>query len=100
VHARGCTLAGRTVFRGPVQYCRYRRQYCLGSAPAGTSHSLWIADWNGDDIGAYLRTDRSRIADLPRGRLERFSLETLLRLLDRAGMHVELQVTRRSLGRR
>ena len=49
---------------------------------------------------ALVRTDRSRIADLRRGRLERFSLETLLRLLDRAGMQVELRLTPRSFGRR
>ena len=67
---------------------------------AGTELARVVAGWNGDDIGAYLRTDRSRIADLRRGRLDRFSLETLLRLLDRAGMQVELRVTPRPFGRR
>ena len=66
--------------------------------PAGIARL--VAGWNGDDIGAYLRTDHSRIADLRRRRLERFSLETLLRLLDRAGMQVELRVTPRPFGRR
>ena len=51
---------------------------------------------NGDDLGALLGTDRFRIADLRRGRLARFSLETLIRFLARAGMQVELRVTRRS----
>jgi len=63
---------------------------------AGTELARLVAGWNGDDIGTYLGTDRSRIADLRRGRLDRFSLETLLRLLDRAGVEVELRFTRRS----
>ena len=49
---------------------------------------------NGDDVGWLLGTDRFRIADLRRGRLARFSLETLLRFLARAGMQIELRVTR------
>ncbi len=49
---------------------------------------------NGDDLGALLGTDRFRIADLRRGRLARFSLEALLRFLARAGMRVDLHVTR------
>jgi len=67
---------------------------------AGAEFARFVAGCNGDDIGACLRTDRSRIADLRHGRLERFSLETLLRLLDRAGMQVELRVTPRPFGRR
>ena len=60
---------------------------------AGVELARLVADWNGDDIGAYLGTDRSRVSDLRRGNLTRFSLETLVRLLTRAGMHVELHVT-------
>jgi hypothetical protein len=48
-----------------------------------------VRSGNGDDLGALLGTDRFRIADLRRGRLARFSLETPLRLLVSAGMHVE-----------
>jgi len=51
---------------------------------------------NGDDLGSLLGTDRFRIADLRRGRLTRFSLETLLRFLARAGLRVELRVERAS----
>ena len=47
---------------------------------------------NGDDLGALLGTDRFRISDLRHGRLARFSLETLLRLLARAGMRFELRI--------
>ena len=50
---------------------------------------------NGDDLGALLGTDRFRVADLRHGRLARFSLETLLRFLARAGLQIELRVTRR-----
>lgn len=49
---------------------------------------------NGDDLASWLGTDRFRIADLRRGRLTRFSLETLLRFLARAGQRIELHVTR------
>jgi len=49
---------------------------------------------NGDDLGYLLGTDRFRIADLRRGRLARFSLETLIRFLARAGLRVELRVER------
>ena len=37
---------------------------------------------------------RERALPVGRGRLARFSLEALLRFLARAGMHVELHVTR------
>ena len=49
---------------------------------------------NGDGLASLLGTDRFRIADLRRGRLTRFSLETLLRFLVRAGLLVELRVER------
>ncbi len=49
---------------------------------------------NGDDLASLLGTDRFRIADLRRGRLTRFSLETLLRFLARAGLRVEIRVER------
>jgi hypothetical protein len=54
---------------------------------------------NGDDLGALLGIDRFRIADLRRGRLARFSLETLLRFLVRAGLRVEIRVERVRRGR-
>ena len=49
---------------------------------------------NGDDLASLLGTDRFRIADLRRGRLTRFSLETLLRFLVRAGLRVEIRAER------
>ena len=54
---------------------------------------------NGDDLASLLGTDRFRIADLRRGRVARFSLETLLRFLVRAGMRVEIRVERASRSR-
>jgi hypothetical protein len=54
---------------------------------------------NGNDLASLLGTDRFRIADLRRGRLDRFSLETLLRFLVRAGLRIELRVDRVSRGR-
>jgi predicted XRE-type DNA-binding protein len=53
-----------------------------------------IAGWNADDIATLLRTDRYRIAELRRGKLDRFSLETLIRFVARLDRGIELQVTR------
>lgn len=49
-----------------------------------------VTGWNGGDIAAYLGTDRSRIAELRRGKLDRFSLETLIRYATRLNRAVEL----------
>jgi len=45
------------------------------------------------DAAVLLGTQRARVVDIRSGRLERFSLETLLRYLVRAGTRVELRVT-------
>jgi hypothetical protein len=44
------------------------------------------------DAAALLGTQRARVVDIRSGRLTRFSLETLLRYLVRAGARVELRV--------
>jgi hypothetical protein len=67
---------------------------------AGVALAECLRYGNGDDLGALLGTDRFRIADLRRSRLARFSLEMLIRFLERAGMSVELRITRRSLATR
>ena len=54
----------------------------------------FLCHGNGDDLASLLGTDRFRIADLRRGRLARFSLETLLRFLVRVGLRVEVRVER------
>jgi predicted XRE-type DNA-binding protein len=53
-----------------------------------------VSGWNADDIAAILRTDRFRVAELRREKLDRFSLETLIRYLARLDRGVELQVTK------
>ena len=45
------------------------------------------------DAAVLLGTQRARVVDIRSGRLGRFSLETLLRYLVRAGARVELHVT-------
>jgi len=45
------------------------------------------------DAAALLGTQRARVVDIRSGRLDRFSLETLLRYLVRAGASVEVRVT-------
>lgn len=45
------------------------------------------------DAARLLRTTQPRISDLRRGRLDRFSIDTLLRLLTRVGIDVELRFT-------
>ena len=49
------------------------------------------------DAGAalLLETDQPRVSNLRRGRLDRFSLETLLRFATRIGLDVELRFERR-----
>ena len=45
-----------------------------------------------DDAAYLIESDRSRVADIRRGRLTRFSLETLIRYVERLGYRVELRV--------
>ena len=45
------------------------------------------------DTARLLRTTQPRISDLRRGRLDRVSIDTLLRLLTRLGVDVELRFT-------
>jgi predicted XRE-type DNA-binding protein len=59
-----------------------------------------LRDWNADDVAFIMGTDRWRIADLRRGRLERFSLERLIRFLARLDYSVELTVREARFARR
>ena len=52
-----------------------------------------LRDWNADDIAFIMGTDRWRIADLKRARLERFSLERLIRFLARLDYRVDMAVS-------
>jgi len=53
-----------------------------------------LAGWNADDVAALIGTDRWRISDLRRGKLDRFSLETLIRYLARLRHRVVISVER------
>ena len=67
---------------------------------AGAALVPLVDHWNSDDIASLLRTERERVAELRRGKLDRFSLERLIRFLVRAGARVELQITHPSGGPR
>ena len=45
---------------------------------------------NADDVAAVIGTDQPRISDIRRGKLDRFSLETLIRFLTRLRCRVAL----------
>ena len=53
-----------------------------------------IGRWNQSVAASAIRTDQPRMSDLERNRLERFSLETLIRFLTRVDCRVELKVVR------
>jgi hypothetical protein len=61
---------------------------------AGAALARRTAGWaSAHDAAAFLCTDHSRIRDIRRGTLKRFSLETLLCLLVRANARIEIRVT-------
>ncbi|HEY4216019.1 MAG TPA: XRE family transcriptional regulator [Gemmatimonadaceae bacterium] len=60
---------------------------------AGALLAPLLEGWNADDVAALIGTDRPRISELRRGKLDRFSLETLIRYLTRLGVRVELHAT-------
>ena len=53
-----------------------------------------LKEGNADDIAAFIGTDRPRVSELRRRKLTRFSLETLIRYLDRLDHRIEINVTR------
>ena len=59
----------------------------------GTELARLLAGWNADDIAVLIGTDRARISELRRGKLDRFSLETLIRYLTRLRQRVDLTVS-------
>jgi predicted XRE-type DNA-binding protein len=60
---------------------------------AGAELAALLDGWNADDVAALIGTDRPRVSELRRGKLDRFSLETLIRYLTRLRRHVELRIT-------
>ena len=59
----------------------------------GAELAALIKEGNADNIAAHLGTDRPRVSEIRRGKLERFSLETLIRYVTRLHRRVELQIT-------
>ena len=57
-----------------------------------------VEGWSRGDASALIGVERERIAELCRGKLDRFSLERLIRLLVRAGARVELRIAPPSAG--
>jgi predicted XRE-type DNA-binding protein len=58
----------------------------------GAELAALLAHWNADDVAVLIGTDRPRISELRRGKLGRFSLETLIRYVTRLRHRVELNV--------
>lgn len=49
-----------------------------------------------NDAAELLGIQQSRVSDLVRGKIDRFSIDTLVKLLAKAGRHVELTVKRQA----
>ena len=58
---------------------------------AGAEVEQLIRGSHTEYVAARLRTDRSRVAGLRRGKLDRFSLETLIRFLDRLNRRLDVR---------
>jgi len=58
----------------------------------GRTLATLVTGWYGDDIAYVLKSERSRIAELRREKLDRFSLETLIRYLTRLDWGVEIKL--------
>lgn len=54
-----------------------------------------LEGWRRWDIAQWIGTDAARVSDIRHGRLQRFSLETLLRYADRLQFRVELTFQKR-----
>ncbi len=57
-----------------------------------------VDGWSRGDAAALIGIERERIAELCRGKLDRLSLERLIRLLVRAGARVELRIAPPTVG--
>jgi len=54
-----------------------------------------LSGWRAADIAVLIGTDQPRISELRRGKLERFSLETLIRFATRLRCRIDLRVSDR-----
>jgi predicted XRE-type DNA-binding protein len=51
-----------------------------------------IAGWNRANVAVLMHTDPARVSDLRHGRLDRFSVESLVRFLARMRHHVQVTI--------
>jgi len=63
------------------------------AAPCLAKLARLLVGWNADDVAFSIGTDRPRISELRRGKLDRFSLETLIRYLTRLRYRIDIAVT-------
>ncbi|HEY9225678.1 MAG TPA: XRE family transcriptional regulator [Gemmatimonadaceae bacterium] len=61
---------------------------------AGDTLASLLDGWHPHDAAYLIGTDQPRVSDIRRGKLTRFSLETLIRYLTRLGWKVELTITK------
>ncbi len=64
----------------------------------GAELATLIADFRPEHIAMLIGVDRRRVGDLKRERLERFSLESLIRFLARLRRNVEIRTSPRRIG--
>lgn len=62
---------------------------------AGAALAELLARWSAHDVAVLIGTDARRVMEIRRGKLDRFSLETLIRFLARLGERVELRINKR-----
>jgi hypothetical protein len=55
-----------------------------------------LEGWNAYDVAVIMGTDEPRVSDIRRGKLQRFSLEMLIRYLTRLRRRVTLQIVEAS----
>ena len=65
----------------------------------GAELARLLVQWNADDVAFLIGTDRPRISELRRGKLDRFSLETLIRYLTRLRYRIDVSVAREPIAR-
>jgi predicted XRE-type DNA-binding protein len=65
----------------------------------GAELARLLVGWNADDVAVLIGTDRPRISELRRGKLDRFSLEMLIRYLSRLRHRIDIVVTKERITR-
>ena len=60
---------------------------------AAAKLATMLEQWDASSIAYAMRTDQARVSNIKCGKLDRFSLEALIRFLTRLDCTVELKVT-------